>query len=226
VHTFVSGLQALAGHLDSVTWEEAVTGLVSSLRSLPLQMGPLALWTVRGLIVDAVERLVIRFDRRLPFELELRRDVAHATNPEELVAVVQMHLGLMSTVFKDISTSDPRVARALSFIWDKCTQPSLVFDDVARYSGLSRWHLSRLLVRETGVPYRCLLRWARMARAQAMLRERVLTMKQIAAALGYPHATEFDRQFRRTFGISPTEWLRRSDRAYGQHVMSTLRTKS
>ena len=53
-----------------------------------------------------------------------------------------------------------------------------------------------------------------MERASCLLETDVLTVKEIAAELGYAHATEFDRQFKQTFGVTPTEWrARRASRA-------------
>lgn len=206
LHAFVTHLQVLAGRLDSTSWDEALTTLVGAVHSLPPQLGPLAWWTVRGLTVDSVSRLAGRYGRVFPFELVFRRDAARASCPVAIADAIRLHLGVVGIVSGSARPIEPRIERALGYIWGNCTRPSVAMDDVAAHVGLSRWHLSRLLVRQTGTTYRDLLRSARMARAQPLLREQLLSMKEIAARLGYLYATEFDRQFHRTFGMSPTAW--------------------
>jgi AraC-like DNA-binding protein len=80
---------------------------------------------------------------------------------------------------------------------------------VARHVRLSRWHLTRLLVRYLGKPYREVVRRARMREAERLLCDDALSMKEVAASLGYPHATELDRVFKQHFGVTPTEWRMR-----------------
>ena len=81
--------------------------------------------------------------------------------------------------------------------------------DVAKYVRLSKSHLGRLIRRQLGVSYPQLLREIRMERSVPLLKNRTLSVKEVAAQLGYAYATEFDRDFRRRFGTSPTRWRNR-----------------
>jgi transcriptional regulator GlxA family with amidase domain len=47
-----------------------------------------------------------------------------------------------------------------------------------------------------------------MAAAQQLLRSEDLTMKEIAARTGYLYETEFGRDFKLHFGVTPTAWRR------------------
>ncbi len=110
-------------------------------------------------------------------------------------------------------SSDSRLDRALAYIRTHCPRSTLSLSDVADFVRMSRWHFSRLLRRHVGMSFRDLVRALRMERAVALLDADVLTIKEIAGELGFAHATEFDRQFKQTFGVTPTTWrARRSDR--------------
>ena len=45
-----------------------------------------------------------------------------------------------------------------------------------------------------------------MARAERLLREGELQVGEVAHALGYAHLSGFSRAFKRTHGVSPSEW--------------------
>jgi len=52
------------------------------------------------------------------------------------------------------------------------------------------------------------LRAVRMTRATQLLTDSALTIKEIAAAVGYPSSAGFDREFRRVFATAPLEYRR------------------
>jgi AraC-like DNA-binding protein len=105
--------------------------------------------------------------------------------------------------------SEPRINTALGQIRQCATRPeALRVEDVARVCHMSKWHLERLLRRYTGTTFKQHVRLVRMAAAQQLLRSPNLTMKEIAARTGYLYETEFGRDFKLHFGITPTAWRR------------------
>lgn len=105
--------------------------------------------------------------------------------------------------------SEPRVDAALAQIRRRATMPAaLRLDDVARHCNVSKWHLERLLKRFTGLTFKEHVRIVRMAAARELLRSSNLTMKEIAARTGYLYETEFGRDFKSHFGVTPTAWRR------------------
>jgi AraC-like DNA-binding protein len=76
---------------------------------------------------------------------------------------------------------------------------------VAQALGLTGRTLQRRL-REEGSTFRDVLETARGQHAQRYLRQRALSLSQIATLLGYSDLRAFDRAFRRWAGVSPTEW--------------------
>jgi YesN/AraC family two-component response regulator len=72
--------------------------------------------------------------------------------------------------------------------------------------GLTRNYLSRLLKVDTGLTFRQ-WRWAILLRAAArQLATSEDHVRQIAFAIGYEHASQFDRDFSRVFGMSPIQF--------------------
>jgi AraC-like DNA-binding protein len=205
--TFAREVQLLIGDLPCGDPYELGLRLVDAVRALPPDLSPTAWWTHRSLATNAF----IRVCRQAGWhccELELRCDVGASPSPRELADL--LFQSLQSSRERASRQSggrlDSRIVRAIVYIRANCTRPSLAVEDVARHVRLSRWHLSRLLVRALGASYRDVLRSARMEEAERLLGDDSLTVKEVAASIGYPHATVLDRAFKQHFGVTPTEW--------------------
>jgi len=66
--------------------------------------------------------------------------------------------------------------------------------------------LSRLFKKETGVSFRQHVREVRMRKAEEMLRRTLLSIKEIAAEVGYKHVSDFDHHFKEVYGMTPREY--------------------
>ncbi|MEX1128526.1 MAG: helix-turn-helix transcriptional regulator, partial [Vicinamibacterales bacterium] len=77
---------------------------------------------------------------------------------------------------------------------------------------IDRAHLGRLLHRDTGFGFRDWRRGVRLRAAVVRCSRTDEPFATIAKRLGYAHPTQFDREFRKIFGTTPTA-LRRLDRA-------------
>jgi transcriptional regulator GlxA family with amidase domain len=107
---------------------------------------------------------------------------------------------------------DPRLVRAIKYLQARCGDPRLSLADIALQSRLSKWHFDRLLTSTTGTGFRGHLRMARMARARSLLGTSTLTIKEIAASVGYTHTSQFSRHFKSRFGITATAYRQRNHR--------------
>lgn len=83
---------------------------------------------------------------------------------------------------------------------------------MAKHAGLSIWYLARLFKKNTGINFGEYVRNLRLKKAGNLLRDTMLSIKEIAAAVGYKHVSDFDHHFKSTYGVRPSEY-RRSQQA-------------
>jgi AraC-like DNA-binding protein len=103
---------------------------------------------------------------------------------------------------------DPRVDRALRVIQLRHQESELTLREVAKAANLSPWHLARMLKRDTGVGFVAHIRRSRVAETERLLAQTVLSVKEIAAAVGYRNPRQLDRDFKRICGVTPLEFRR------------------
>jgi len=102
-----------------------------------------------------------------------------------------------------------RVRMALAFLQQSYADPKLRLDTVAKHVRVSPHHLSWLIKKETGKGFRQHLIRLRLERAHHYLATSLMSIKEIAASVGYNTTSSFDREFRRSFDCSPTDMRRR-----------------
>jgi AraC-like DNA-binding protein len=106
---------------------------------------------------------------------------------------------------------DWRVRRVLEMIERDYGDPQLSLRHVATAVNLSPWYIARMLKRHTGTGFAEHLRRRRIAVAQRLLTDSALSVKEIAAAVGY-HPTRLSHNFRASCGVAPVAF-RMSGRA-------------
>ena len=218
VQKFVAAVQVLAGRatLGEVVDAGEVCRDLTAL--IPERLQPPALRVVREIVAQIACRLQIgatsdEMSRQLP---ELLLAMLRAESSGELRKAFSAYLlvrGTRPRRDRQPGPSDPRVVSALKYIQDRSSSTALTLADVASEVGLSRWHVDRLLRRHTGRCFKAHVREARLNSAGGLLLTTGLSVKEIAARVGYSHATDFNRQFKRAFSSTPTEWRRVRRRA-------------
>ncbi len=104
------------------------------------------------------------------------------------------------------SVNHRAVEAAVAFIEQRFAEPGLRLAHVAAHVRLSRSHLDRLLKKHLGISFLGYLRRVRIRRAAELLEKSELSIKEIAAAVGYDFVSTFDRNFRHAHGRCPSEW--------------------
>jgi transcriptional regulator GlxA family with amidase domain len=104
--------------------------------------------------------------------------------------------------------TDPRLLSALRFIHSNYSQPSLGLKHVSHAVGLSFWHFSRLFNAGMGMGFREYVKNVRLKHACTLLKSSSLSIKEIAAAVGYTHLSDFYHHFKNQYGISPLVFRR------------------
>jgi AraC-like DNA-binding protein len=107
-----------------------------------------------------------------------------------------------------LGLSDDRLGGAIEGM-HKHPETSWSLEELARRAGMSRARFAAHFRRVVGMtPFDYLTNW-RLGVAQTMLRKGK-SLKAIASAVGYANETSLTRIFTQRLGISPSEWLARS----------------
>jgi AraC family transcriptional regulator len=104
------------------------------------------------------------------------------------------------------------VALARRHIAENFSDPSISLGSVSAACGLSRSHFSRLFKHCVGVGFRDYLRGVRLQEAKRLLESSALSVKEVAASVGFVHTSDLDRHMKRSKGTTPSE-LRSSAQA-------------
>lgn len=109
------------------------------------------------------------------------------------------------------------VRRVMEFIEDRFREATPLAV-AARTAGVSRSHLCRIFKRVTGASLKRFLTRRRLQTAKALLRQRAMTIRQVAWEVGYRDLGHFDRVFRQWEGQTPSAYRR-------QAIMGAARTR-
>lgn len=88
-------------------------------------------------------------------------------------------------------------------------QEDLTLDAVSRELSMSASSVRRMLQRETGKSFQHCLVTLRMERACTLLRESELSINEVAYSSGFHDALYFRRAFKKSFGLTPSEYRAR-----------------
>jgi AraC-like DNA-binding protein len=105
---------------------------------------------------------------------------------------------------------DKGVSLAIEIIRQQYQGSAFSLYKLAEQIGMSVWHLSRVFKKDTGMGFRQHLRMVRMKRAEELLQGTTLSIKEVAAAVGYNHISDFYHHFKAEHGVSPKEFRLRS----------------
>ncbi|MCZ8518092.1 MULTISPECIES: AraC family transcriptional regulator [Paenibacillus] len=118
---------------------------------------------------------------------EYARDAAAAAPPVTESSIIQQ-----------------QVQQAIRWLTLQYYQP-ISIEHMAKTLGYHRTHLSKMFKQHTGMsPMQFLLK-VRMERAKQLLTER-LTIEQVASSVGFADALYFSKQFKKWYGVSPSEY--------------------
>lgn len=79
--------------------------------------------------------------------------------------------------------------------------------ELARIVGLSPWHFTHLFKTETSKTPIRYLKEIRMQRAEELLLNTLLSLKEIVYAVGLSDRSHFSRDFKRLHGLTPKEFM-------------------
>ncbi|HKV93394.1 MAG TPA: AraC family transcriptional regulator [Candidatus Angelobacter sp.] len=104
---------------------------------------------------------------------------------------------------------DYRIRQVLESVED---DPSRTILELAHSVGLSSSRLGHLFRLQVGIDLNSFVRNARLEKAAKLLQGTELSIKEIAAKVGYHHTSSFDRGFEKKFRATPADYRRKRRR--------------
>ena len=102
-------------------------------------------------------------------------------------------------------TGDRRLKKCMAFI-DSHYMEHIRLEDVAKITGLSRFHFSRLFRQVTGHTFKDYLNMKRVEAAKQLLQYPEINISQACFSVGFNDASYFARLFRKYEGMSPSRF--------------------
>lgn len=130
-----------------------------------------------------------------------------------LIELIRMDLAPVSDTESVSVSSDKRVNRALALLHER-PERSWTVESLAVRVGLSRAAFARRFKQCVGRSMFAYLTLLRMQKAQQLLDVSDSKMTDIAVSVGYESEPAFLKAFKRTFGMTPTEYRKRNPRAF------------
>ncbi|MBV9082187.1 MAG: helix-turn-helix transcriptional regulator, partial [Acidobacteriaceae bacterium] len=98
------------------------------------------------------------------------------------------------------------LARVIVLVHESYADGEVSLKSISRKVNISDRHLGRLFTRCTGFYFREYLRELRIHRAGQLLKSEGYSLKEIAVMVGYNGISHFGQEFRRSTGITPSQF--------------------
>lgn len=173
---------------------------------------PVILLTAKSKAEDRIEGLEIGADAYIvkPFNTELLRTTISnlIANRERLRGTLIGEQQVEEKIVKIAMKSNDEILmeKVMKTINENLTNPALNVEMLASNVGMSRVHMHRKLKELTNQSARDFIRNIRLKQAADLLREKNLSISEVAYATGFSNLSHFSNSFREFYGISPTEY--------------------
>ena len=203
--------QVIAGQINQLSFQTLVASLNSLVAELPASLGRVELIILSGVLGHFLARLVCVAGIDDQPDIEggfLRLVSAHSTLDSWRTQWFRVTEGCATILHKDLDNhghdiGDIRVTRMLQAIHTRYSDPNLTMGTVAQMVNLSSSHAARILRRHTRAGFLAHLHQRRVEVARDLLLKTSLSMKEIAATVGFTHASQLSKHFKLICGHTP-----------------------
>jgi AraC family transcriptional regulator len=99
-----------------------------------------------------------------------------------------------------------KLRQAIDYIQEHLSD-NISLEAIANHIDLSCYHFCRLFKQSTGfTPYQYVIQ-QRVERAKQLLKQRKMSISEIAIACGFSHQSHLNRHFKRLTGVTPKTWI-------------------
>jgi AraC-like DNA-binding protein len=207
LQVFVGVCQILAARSIDEPAGAILRSLREDLCALPQDVGFAEQLLISGLVSQVLARIVHR-DPELSSAVgpEFVTFAAWSNNTKYRKAITFVdrcidRLNELRTPQRCESTHARELLRLLDV---RFRDPRLTLATFSREVRVSRWQVTRVLKRDTGRTFLAHVHARRITEASALLARSRLTVKEIAAQVGYTSVTQLDRHYKRRYGLTPT----------------------
>jgi len=175
-----------------------------------------------------ISRRIIRLPRALRAKFAAQfKSIAHEFDHPKFGSELSMRTRLMDTLvaliqweesvgkalpYQPVSSNWGRIEKILDFIYHHYTEP-LYIEQIAREVGLSSKGLNRLFRGTFGMSCINYLGAYRISHATSLLSQPGVRVTEVSAAVGFETLSHFNSAFRRSKGMSPSEYIRSQAKA-------------
>jgi AraC-like DNA-binding protein len=126
-----------------------------------------------------------------------------------LLSLFAQHLSILSNqlVVRRTNNESTNMTRARQFIEDHQAEP-LSLGRIARVANISRHYFCKMFKKATGINFTDYLSRVRVEKSKALLLNPNSRISEVAFACGFQSMTNFNREFKRIVGRSPTQFRR------------------
>ncbi|MCL1933155.1 MAG: response regulator [Candidatus Azobacteroides sp.] len=156
-----------------------------------------------GLDIDADAYIVKPFNPEI-----LKKTISNLlSNRERLKGKFHTQLEGKIETIEVKAFDDVFMEKILKIINANLSNPKLNVEMLGASVGFSRVHIHRKLKELTGQSARDFIRTIRLEQAKKLLKQKNLTISQVADAVGFVSLSHFSASFREYYGISPKEYM-------------------
>lgn len=151
----------------------------------------------RGIVVSVLDDL----SRRLPLKAPLVQEFLDVTrNSDDKTALQRVLLRAVSDLQGGFTG-----ARVADHIAARASDPHFGLRDLAKELNLSYSYASTVVRSETGRCFKRFLTESRLSKAVTLLLDSHLSVKEVAASVGFNSTAQLDRYFNRSYGVTPIQ---------------------
>jgi AraC-like DNA-binding protein len=105
----------------------------------------------------------------------------------------------------NMNETDPRVSAVLNYLSQRDLTKSPALGALSASLNLSPSRLRSIFKQQTGMSFSRYIKYLRLRRAHQLLENTLLTVKEAMAQAGFTDHSHFSRDYKKTFGESPSQ---------------------
>lgn len=129
------------------------------------------------------------------------------------ILMMRAKVGYLKKHIEIENTADVEAKKVIQYIHDHYNKSDLMITSVNKDTGISPRKISGIITKNFGVSFKQYVNEIRMDAAKSLIVETDQTVTEIAFSIGYNNSTHFYRIFKNYYGMSPTRYRKKYQKA-------------